>query len=281
MLVFQECCKCWLLSSFAIALLASPRSPPQQPFSCGGGYRVEVMGKRRPLKYNFLFSVPNLCTLVFQRCLVTLNRVSDNADNGFFSTQWRDEEKLKGRRGEIWMSLKVRHESRPEAEAARCCRVGWEWGLKGDGLFANCGHFWPEHDGFNDHFNAWLNRAETWNAVVVLVGVRFLGFCFQSLYRKKECSFMVQRWAQVPASVCSEWLLAATFQCDMLVSGCASCALSVPTTTKLPYVFVEQQNRGTGETFQEVLISWGLYITVVSDEETNGWRLVWAKLGFT
>lgn len=141
MLVFQECCKCWLLSSFAIALLASPRSPPQQPFSCGGGYRVEVMGKRRPLKYNFLFSVPNLCTLVFQRCLVTLNRVSDNADNGFFSTQWRDEEKLKGRRGEIWMSLKVRRESRPEAEAARCCRVGWEWGLKGDGLFANCGHF--------------------------------------------------------------------------------------------------------------------------------------------
>lgn len=85
MLVFQECCKCWLLSSFAIALLASPRCLPQQPFSCGGGYRVEVMGKRRPLKYNFLFSVPNLCTLVFQRWLVTLNRVSDNADNGFLA----------------------------------------------------------------------------------------------------------------------------------------------------------------------------------------------------
>lgn len=62
-----------------------PSQPPQQPFSCGGGYRVEVMGKRRPLKYNFLFSVPNLCTLVFQRCLVTLNRVSDNADNGFLA----------------------------------------------------------------------------------------------------------------------------------------------------------------------------------------------------
>lgn len=43
------------------------------------------MGKRRPLKYNFLFSVPNLGTLVFQRCLVTLNRVSDNADNGFLA----------------------------------------------------------------------------------------------------------------------------------------------------------------------------------------------------
>lgn len=251
MLVFQECCKCWLLSSFAIAVLASPRSPPQQPFSCGGGYRVEVMGKRRPLKYNFLFSVPNLCTLVFQRCLVTLNRVSDNADNGFLAHNGETRRSWRADGGEIGMSLKVRRESRPEAEAAPCCRVGWEWGLKGDGLFANCGHFWPEHDEFNDHFNAWLNRPETWNATMV-EGVRFSGFCFQSLYRNKECSFMVQRWTQVPTSVCSEWWWAATlWRAGLLVCACdATCLLSVPTTTKLPYVFVKQQNRGMGETFR-------------------------------
>lgn len=139
------------------------------------------------------------------------------------------------------MSLKVCRESRPEAEAARWCRVGWEWRLKGDGLFANCGHFWPEHDGFNDHFNAWLNRAETWNAVGE--ELLFLGFCFQTLYRKKECSFMVQLWAQTSTPVCNEWLLDMTYW-FLAVSCSAICSLSVP-TAKLPYVFEEQQNRGT------------------------------------
>lgn len=244
MLVFQECCKCWLLSSFAIALLASPRSPPQQPFSCGGGYRVEVMGKRRPLKYNFLFSVPNLCTLVFQRCLVTLNRVSDNADNGFLAHNGETRRSWRADGwgvcvcvwGEIWMSLKVHRESRPEAEAARWCRVGWEWGLKGDGLFANCGHFWPEHDGFNDHFNAWLNRAETWNAVGGGASR------FRVLFSDSVCeerAFI--HGSTASTSVGSKRLLAATFSYDVLL---ARCLFHVPTATKLPSVFEEQQNTG-------------------------------------
>lgn len=91
-------------------------SPPQQPFSCGGGYRVEVMGKRRPLKYNFLFSVPNLCTLVFQRCLVTLNGVSDNADNGFLAHNGETRRSWRADGAKIWMSVKVHRgiQTRPE-----------------------------------------------------------------------------------------------------------------------------------------------------------------------
>lgn len=109
--------------------------------------------------------------------------------------------------GEIWMSLKVHRESRPEAEAARWCRVGWEWGLKGDGLFANCGHFWPEHDGFNDHFNAWLNRAETWNAVGGGASV------FRVLFSDSVCEERVFIHGS-STSMGTECLLAPTFSYD-------------------------------------------------------------------
>lgn len=124
---------------------------------------------------------------VFHRCLVTANRVSDDADNGFFSAQWRKEEKLKGRQGEIWMrqSLYMNPNQRLGYGG------GWlEGGLKRDGLFANCGHFWPEHDRFNDYFNVLLNTTETWNAIVREASV--LDICFQPLDGREECSFIVQ-----------------------------------------------------------------------------------------
>lgn len=50
-------------------------------------------------------------------------------------------------------------------------------GLKGDGLFANCGHFWPEHDRFNGYFNMLLNTTETWNANVEEDNI--IDICFQ------------------------------------------------------------------------------------------------------
>lgn len=86
-----------------------------------------------------------------------------------------------------WKSAR---ESKPEAAV-----VGWlqGWlrgGLKGDGLFANCGHFWPEHGGFNDYLNGLLNTTETWNAIVSEASV--LEICFQTLQQRKECSFIVQ-----------------------------------------------------------------------------------------
>lgn len=114
------------------------------------------------------------------------------------------------------MNLKVHCKSRPEAEAARWCQVGWEWGLKGDGLFANCGHFWPEHDRFNDHSIAWLNRAETWNAVWV-----GRASVFRVLFSDSACEERVFiHGSTVSTSVCSKWLLAPTCRCDVLVSWC-------------------------------------------------------------
>lgn len=110
------------------------------------------MGKRRPLKYNFLFSVPNLCTLrVFHRWLVTANRVSDDADNSFlaYNGEERGSWRADGGGTHGWDGKSAR-ESEPEAVLIGW--LGWEGGgLKGDGWFADCGHFWSEHGGFDNY----------------------------------------------------------------------------------------------------------------------------------
>lgn len=76
-----------------------------------------------------------------------------------------------------WDRKSVR-ESKPAAAVA-----GWGWGwlgggLKGHGLFANCGHLWPEQDRFNGYFNTLLNTTETWNAIVREASV--LEICLQA-----------------------------------------------------------------------------------------------------
>lgn len=158
--------------------------------------------------------------------------------------------------GWVWMSLKVHRESRPEAEAARWCRVGWEWGLKGDGLFANCGHFWPEHDGFNDHFNAWLNRAETWNAVGGGASV------FRVLFSDSVCkerAFI--HGSTASTSVGSKCLLAPTSSYDVLSVYHDLCA-SRSNSNKV--AFCLQGATEYRENNQQILILLGLYIAVVT-----------------
>lgn len=130
---------------------------------------------------------------------------------------------------------KFARESKPEAAA-----LGWwpGWlreGLKGDGLFANCGHFWPEHDKFNDYFNALLSTTETWSAIAREASV--LEICFQTLQGSEECSFMVQVQGQAALSVCAscKWLLAPTFisqvlRPDGLKYGSSDCYISALTS---------------------------------------------------
>lgn len=127
----------------------------------------------------------------------------------------------------------------------RWCRVGWERGLKGDGLFANCGHFWPEHDRFNDHFNAWLNRAETWNAVLwggVGGGCMFcfLGFVFRLCTGRKR----VHSWFSMSPGllVPEQWMIVSA---DISARHAGEGLLALPRpTTQMPHVFEVQQNRG-------------------------------------
>lgn len=126
---------------------------------------------------------------VFHRCLVTVNRVSHNADNSFLAHNGETRGSWRADRGEIWTGTEsLQRESEPQAVA-----VGWwpGWlreGLKGDGLFAHCGHFWPERDKFNDYFNALLNKVETWNAMVRDASV--FEICFQSPQGVEQRTFI-------------------------------------------------------------------------------------------
>lgn len=53
-----------------------------------------------------------------------------------------------GQTGEIWMRQKVC--TNPDTSVVA---GGFARALKGDGLFANCGHFCTEHGRFNDYSN--------------------------------------------------------------------------------------------------------------------------------
>lgn len=148
MLVFQECCKCWLLSSLLLPcwlpLAAHPGSPSH--VEEGRGWRWWA---REDHLSTIFYSAFQTCAL---SCFSLLSRNSEQSfrwcRQWLFSAQRREGEKLKGRQGgEIWMGWKVCS----WIQTSRCIGSGYSrvgsWGsLKGEGLFSNCGLSWQEHD---------------------------------------------------------------------------------------------------------------------------------------